>query len=177
MVGKVHYYFCVPCISKSLTCQHWRIQQASKVLTCGCTSGPVCLGTTYSICFTLTCKWIFENSSPSLRTMPKKVLRNPSCRPARDSTWMRDFTQSMGYTINQRHAPPKPPLNMRGITPARHKHYRRQAPDGPHSGYRVYICDKHWLKISKGLSLKACSDELTSAKAKPLQLCPISDSI
>lgn len=57
--------------------------------------------------------------SPSFRKIPIRVLRKPSCFPAKDRTWMRDFTQSMGYTTNHRQAPPKPPLNIKGTTPVR----------------------------------------------------------
>lgn len=38
------------------------------------------------------------------------VLINPACLPDIDRTWILDLTESMGYTANQKAAPPTPPL-------------------------------------------------------------------
>lgn len=51
-----------------------------------------------------------------------KVLKKPACLPVIDMTCILDLTQSIGYTTSQRQAPPKPPLNTIGATPAKHRH-------------------------------------------------------
>ena len=83
--------------------------------------------------------------------MPMKVFMKPSCLPAKEYTWILDFTQSMGMTINQRQAPAKPPLNMSGRIPAETiKHFVGAEPNKcliNYKGniiqaylYRLYLC-------------------------------------
>ena len=55
---------------------------------------------------------------PSVRMIPRNVFTKPCCLPVSECTWILDFTQSMGNTVNHRQAPAKPPLNTTGRLPA-----------------------------------------------------------
>lgn len=50
---------------------------------------------------------------PSFLTTPTKVLKKPCLLPDIDSTWILDFTVSIGNTTTHRHTPAVPPANIK----------------------------------------------------------------